>query len=346
MIIVKNIYYMLAYAFQVLNESGYKEVETEEFENVAELCSAILIKGTSIQIKRGLEKDYIDRTEATSSIRGKLEISESLKTNSILKSQMVCSYDDFSVDTYLNRILKATLELLLRSDISRQRKKGIRRILVFFADISSIDINDIDWNIRFTRNNQNYRMLISVCNLVVKGLLQTSSDGSTKLMDFLDEQRMSRLYEKFILEYYRKEHPELKASASQIPWAVDDGYTYMLPVLQTDITLASRDKELIIDAKYYSHTTQVRFDNHTVHSSNMNQIFTYVKNRTSGKGEKEVSGMLLYARTDETIYPCGVYHISGNRISVGTLDLNCDFKEIRAQLDRIVADHFAKSERG
>ena len=39
-------------------------------------------------------------------------------------------------------------------------------------------------------------MLISICYLVVKGLLQTQSNGHTKLMDFLDEQRMCRLYEK------------------------------------------------------------------------------------------------------------------------------------------------------
>ena len=45
-------------------------------------------------------------------------------------------------------------------------------------------------------------MLISICYLVVKGLLQTQSDGTIKLMDFLDEQRMHRLYEKFILERY------------------------------------------------------------------------------------------------------------------------------------------------
>ena len=67
-------------------------------------------------------------------------------------------------------------------------------------------------------------MLISVCYLVIKGLLQTQSDGSTKFMDFFDEQRMCRLYEKFILEYYRKEHPEIKAAASQIAWQLDDDY--------------------------------------------------------------------------------------------------------------------------
>ena len=43
-----------------------------------------------------------------------------------------------------------------------------------------------------------------------KGLLQTNTDGTTRLMDFLDEQRMCRLYEKFILEYYRKEFPKIQ----------------------------------------------------------------------------------------------------------------------------------------
>lgn len=35
MIRIQNIYYMLSYAFQVLNEDGYKQVATEEFENAA-----------------------------------------------------------------------------------------------------------------------------------------------------------------------------------------------------------------------------------------------------------------------------------------------------------------------
>ncbi len=342
MILVKNVYYMLAYAFQVLNENGFKDVSTEEFDNVAELLSEILIKGISIQIKRGLEKDYISRIEPTSSIRGKIEISESLKTSSILKSQMVCSYDEFLVDTYLNRILKTTLEVLLSSDISRKRKKGIRRVLVFFADVSLVNIKDIDWNIKFARNNQNYQMLVSICNLVIKGLLQTSSDGSTRMMDFLDEQRMSRLYEKFILEYYRKEHPELKVSASQIPWALDDGVGTMLPIMQSDIMLSKGSDVLIIDAKYYSETTQSQFDKHTIHSNNLYQIFTYVKNKDLEFGDKthSVSGMLLYAATDEAIQPDNEYQMSGNHISVKTLDLNCEFAEIAKQLNEIVAKHF------
>lgn len=50
--------------------------------------------------------------------------------------------------------------------------------------------------------------------------------------------------------------------------------------------------------------------------------------------------MLLYARTDENIQPDNVYMMSGNKISVKTLNLNCDFLEIAAQLDDIAGSHF------
>ena len=342
MIPIQNIYHMLAYAFQVLREQGYKSVATEEFHNVAELCAAILCKGVSGQLKRGLGREYIEQTEALSTVRGRIDISESIKTQSIHKQQLVCSYDEFSVDSYLNRILKTTMELLLRADIAKTRKKELKKLLVFFGEVDTLDVHLINWNIRYHRNNQTYRMLISVCYLVIKGLLQTNSDGSTKLMDFLDEQRMCRLYEKFILEYYRREFPELHASASQIPWALDDDMRDMLPVMQSDITLSKDGKELIIDAKYYSHTTQMQYDVHTLHSGNLYQIFTYVKNKQIeiGADAPMVSGMLLYAKTDEQVQPDHIYHMSGNKISVRTLDLNQDFSGIARQLDSIVKEHF------
>lgn len=52
---------MLLYAFQVLNEQGYKNIATEQFNNTAELMAAILAKGITVQIKRGLGKEYILR---------------------------------------------------------------------------------------------------------------------------------------------------------------------------------------------------------------------------------------------------------------------------------------------
>ena len=98
---------MLAYAFQILNEQGYKDLATEPFENTAELLAAILEKGVTLQLKRGLNREYLPKTEALSSLRGRIDIPESIKQQTMRRKQMVCTYDDFSVNSMLNRIIKS-----------------------------------------------------------------------------------------------------------------------------------------------------------------------------------------------------------------------------------------------
>ena len=82
---------------------------------------------------------------------------------------------------------------------------------------------------------------------------------------------------------------------------------------------------------------QSRYDSYSLHSGNLYQIYTYVKNTAAGHPDSKVSGLLLYAGTDETIQPDNTYAMSGNRISVKTLDLNQKFTTIANQLDSIAA---------
>lgn len=343
MIKIQNIYYMLSYAFRNLNYDTYNKIETEEFENTSELFAEILAIGVAKQIKQGLVKDYIEVTETTSSIRGKINITESINSQSFLKKQLSCTYDEFSVNCYLNQILKSTMLMLLKSDISTFRKKKLKNLLMYFSEVDLIDLRDVNWKIRFDRNNQTYRMLIGVCFLTVKGLLQTTSKGNVKLMKFLDDQKMHRLYEKFLLNYYKKEHPYLKVTASQIKWQLDDEEDYLLPRMQSDVMLEFEDKILIIDAKFYSQIMQSYHGTDMVDSGNLYQIFTYVKNKQLELPSFDVSGILLYAQTDESILPNVNYEMSGNSIAVKTLDLNQEFELIKEQLDEIANEYLIKN---
>ena len=88
-------------------------------------------KAIAIQLKRGLEKKYIPKTEEISTLRGKIEIGESLRFQSSFRKRIVCSYEEFSVDNIMNRIIKSTMYLLLKSDIPKKRKKELRKLLLF-----------------------------------------------------------------------------------------------------------------------------------------------------------------------------------------------------------------------
>ncbi len=336
---------MLSYAFQTLREQGFRDVATENFHNTADLCAAILIRGVSLQLKRGLHKDYVLCHEALSTLHGKIDFPATIASNVQQKRQLICTYDNFTEDTYPNRIIATTMFLLLRADISAMRKKSLRKLLIYFGDVHRLDPFRIQWNIQHYRLSSTNRMLLSICYLTIKGLLQTQTDGSTRIMDFLDEQQMCRLYEKFILEYYRQEFPQICTNSSQIPWNLDDSEVTALPIMQTDVMMTYQNKTLILDAKFYGHVTQTHFGAHTLHSANLYQIFTYVKNKASSfiGDTRAVSGMLLYARTDKETLLHHTYQMSGNRISVRTLDLNCDFTEIARQLDAIAEEEFGVS---
>jgi len=89
--------------------------------------------------------------------------------------------------------------------------------------------------------------------------------------------------------------------------------------------------------------TQQQYGTNTLHSNNLYQIFTYVKNKEFELRELKhtVSGMILYAQTDEDVIPNNTYQMSGNQISVRALNLNQDFSKISEDLNSIVKDNFS-----
>ena len=327
---------MLSYAYSSLNKKSYQFVSTEEFKNIADLFAAILAIGIPDLINRGLHREYVEKTEELNVPVGQINISASINKLTILNKKLVCSYDNLTDNIYINQILKSTCILLINSkDVKTINRKSLKKSLLYFSNVDCISIKNIEWSkVQYERNNSIYKMLINICYLVIEGLLQTTSPGEMKLHSFFDEQKMFRLYEKFVLNYYKKHYPQYSPKASYIEWNTDDDMIDLLPAMKSDIMLFSGDKTLIIDTKYYGHTLQnnSRFDNKTISSANLYQIFTYVKNYDKDNSGK-VSGALLYAQTESDTQPDTIYSMSGNKIIVRTLNLNTEFSNIKFQLD-------------
>ena len=220
-ILIRNIYYMLAYAFQELRQNNYAEIQGETFNDIYDLFSEILARGISYQLKQGLYREYVARNESLQTVRGKIDINGTIAKRMRNSKQMVCYFDELSENNVYNQILVTTAYILIKhSDVKKEKKAQLKKLMPFFQNVQPIDIHAIRWNVlRFDRNNRNYRMLLYICYFIVSEWIMTTEEGNYKMREFSDD-HMCRLFEKFVLEYYKKHHPETKACAAQIGWIV------------------------------------------------------------------------------------------------------------------------------
>ncbi|MET3682909.1 5-methylcytosine-specific restriction enzyme subunit McrC [Alkalibacillus flavidus] len=338
---IRNIYYMLSYAYQTLNLSEYKQMGVENFENVKDLYAEILSIGIPAIIKGGLSKEYKTVEETSNVIKGKIDITSTIKKNAVVNKKVAIAYDELSEDILLNQIIKATLIYLSRSKkLSQEKRRLFYGFLPYFSEVSEIELDLNLWkNVRYNRQNIRYQFIVDVCRFLYEQLIFDESTDSQKMKEIQDEQSLSSLYEKFIYAFFKRE-TEYKVSRPQIQWNVDDEFTEALPIMQTDLVLQKDNKTLIVDAKFYTKNMVARFDGGTAKqkSSNLYQIFTYINNWKKGPDET-LAGMLLYAKTTAVDQPNHNYSIKGNQIFVVSLDLQQDFSDIKKNLLEY-ANHF------
>ena len=338
-ILIRNIYYMLAYAFQELRQNNYAEIEGEAFDNIYDLFAEILGKGISYQLKQGLYREYVSYNESLQTVRGKIDMSETIRNRMRNNLQINCDYDILTEDNIYNQILVVTSHVLLKhSDVKKETKMRLKKLLLFFQNVSVIDVHTIRWDsLRFDRNNRSYRLLLYICYFIVKEWLLTTENGNFNMQAFSDE-HMCRLFEKFVLAYYKKHHPEFKPCAARIDWNIveEQSDTSALPIMQTDILLTIGERTLIIDTKYYSKILQQQYGKETLRSQHLYQIRTYV-NEYDREHNNNVDGMLLYAKTkDSDFEDATISHRDGYSLFIRTLDLNTDFEGIKKRLESFV----------
>lgn len=347
---VSNIYYMLVYAFKdnTLLKLDKRKVDVESLDNIYDLFSVILTIFSNKVLKRGLYKNYVYESNDLSVVKGKINLNETLKKNLLPFQKVACEYDDFSSNNYLNRIIKSTMFYLIKSNkVSLFYKKVLKKSYLLFQDIDFIDCSRVNWKtIRYNKNNQEYKYIINICYLILNGLIINQKDGKIEFYDFIDDQVMNQLYEKFIREYYVKYFPQLNPKIIHMNWKIDEGYMVdLIPRMVTDITLSYKNSMMIIDTKYYGKILSSRKfgnnDTNSINRDNWNQINAYVAN-ASYKNDKKISGMLLYAKTDEDISPNIATSVMGNKMYVETIDLRKTFKSIEEQLHKI-ANNFIEN---
>lgn len=339
---IENIYYLLCYAWNKLDEKERVSIDVDDKTELLDLFAKILINGSKILLKRGIDKNYIEVTEELAGVKGKLEFSQTVKQGILFKQRTICKFDEFSANILSNRILVTTLFRLLRTKgLDKQLRVDIRNLLNMFSGIEQIAIKSSLFNqVRLNRNNRFYGFLMNVCQIIYENSLPSEDPGLFKFSDFTrDENKMNQLFEAFVRNFYRIEQKKFTTVKKEtIKWnfaKTDKESAYYLPQMETDITLENETEKIIIDAKYYRETMVVNYDKERIKSANLYQVFSYLLNQEAGDLKTiYATGILLYPTIDEDYNL--QYQYRQHKILIRTVNLNRNWREIAERLKFIV----------
>lgn len=338
---VQNIYYLLCYAWNKLPEGKVVDVSKLDSTELVDLFATVLIGGVNHILRRGLDRGYELHSEELSSLRGRVDVGISARKMLISHGKAHCEFDEFTVNTLSNRIIKTTIRYLTNfRTLDTELRRRLRSLNRDLQEIDDIELNKFVFRkVQLNANNRYYAFLLNVCEIIQSLSFIDETTGNFKFKDFVKEEKaMARLYEAFLLNFFKNEFPELMPKSERINWVASsdsDPSLSLLPSMLTDISLSSKSKKLIIDAKYYKQTLSSYYDKQTLHSANLYQLLSYVDSYSAHNKEYGVDGMLIYPVVTQEVNER--YLINGKLIYIRTINLAANWASIRTTLKEIAA---------
>jgi len=95
-------------------------------------------------LRGGAVTRYCENTENLHAIRGRLQLTDHLRTNALDRSRLLCRFDERSIDNAHNRGLKAVLRMLLGLAMSARTRAMVTSFLHRFEDVADVRIGARD----------------------------------------------------------------------------------------------------------------------------------------------------------------------------------------------------------
>ena len=325
---------MLCYAWDHFNKGSEIDLDWESMETLDDLLCMLMIELVDDLRKRGFHREYRSEKGELSTVRGRIDILESSKPSMKLKKRVVCEYDEYDMDNRFNRILISTISSMYRCSEDRRTKKELSRLIPYFVNVTRIRVTgDSFHSLIYDRNNVTYRLLMGICELYWSDKMTDESKGKHHFISLSEDSRMERIYEKFLLNFYKAKRKDLEVKSDLFRWKLcgDAPYPELLETLQTDIVLKDKAnrKMLIIDAKYYRDTLVTNHGKATVRNSHVAQVYAYMMNHQDS-GSYSVQGMLIYPFSGKEVH--STFPLDRGDITVHTVNLGKEWNLIEEEL--------------
>lgn len=166
-------------------------------ETILEVMIRLFCEELWKAIRQGMVRRYVSRDENLVMLRGRLDMPQQLRQNLSRPDRLCCTFDEFTPDNSLNRMLKASLRVLTKLACSAASSKSVTELLFCFQDVADSSPRSLDFSQLHTdRLTHRYAPLLRMARLFIEGaspdLVSGTGDGFAILFD------MNELFEEYI----------------------------------------------------------------------------------------------------------------------------------------------------
>ena len=154
-------------------------------------------------VKKGIKSDYVALEENLNFLKGKLNINEQIKRNSIHKERFYVGYSEFLSDIKINRIIKTTLKFLYKKSNSSKNQQKIRELLFIFDEVLECeDYKNFFAKLVINRQIRHYEQTLLWCKIFLLGNSFTPHNGDDLGFALLFD--MNALFESYVGNFIKK----------------------------------------------------------------------------------------------------------------------------------------------
>jgi len=316
---ITNLLYLISFTYDLVKFKNINRHTLTKDNSLIDIYIVVFLNWLDVLIKKGIGKHYQTEEDKLTTIKGKIRISENL----VKSNKIFCEFDELTISTQENKILKATLWLIIKMKIVspdiQQRALNYYRLLF---DIENIQLsNSVFSSIIFNKLNYHYEPLIELGKLIYDSCKLTDNSGNNIFSGFIAN--MNLIFEKFILKSLQQNlKSETVKPTTKNDWAIPNDE--LLPQIRPDILIKNR---AIIDVKYYKtpFTTNGRFI-----TDHIFQIVFYLQ------AYKLQSGFLVYPQPDELNEIVDKkYIMDNNNFHIFCIPLNREISDIENSISKL-----------
>jgi len=346
---IRNLWYMLMYAWNEPPFSPYwKMVDWEDAPTLDGLLASVLARALQQRLRIGLGRDYIADQKVLRGIRGRIDITNSLKQRTFERGQTFSKFEEYSVNVPKNQTIRSTLRYLSQvGDFGPHREwaRNLRHRL-FWLTRSLDGVTIVDLTPDFVRrqlqlrHDHDYHIMLAICDFILAKRMPTEQEGYS-FHSQLHRERfvLHRLYQQFVTGFYRYHLQDWNVLAEQTLRWLDDSDNSYLPLMRPDLTMTSKlsgGRMIVLDTKFTAKSLiQNQWGKEMFDPSHLYQVYAYLRTQEHRSDlHRKASGVLLYPAVKEDLKE--VIPLPNHHIRIECVDLAAPWQAVERRLMDVV----------